>query len=132
MKKELQEKLFEKYPKIFAQRHLPKTESAMCYGIGCGDGWYDLIDTLCMNIQTYTDFNNKKVAKKSNNWGATMIPPNYNRIKCEAKQVKSKFGGLRFYIAGGDNFIEGLIKMTESMSRKINEKIEENNDTQSI
>ena len=53
MKTELQEQLFKRYPGIFVQRHLPKTETAMCYGINCPDHWYDLIDMLCHHIQIY-------------------------------------------------------------------------------
>lgn len=33
-----------------------------------------------------------------------------------AEQVKEKFGGLRFYYRGGDEFIHGLCSMAESMS----------------
>lgn len=33
-----------------------------------------------------------------------------------AEQVKEKFGGLRFYYYGGDEYIEGLVAMAESMS----------------
>jgi hypothetical protein len=31
-------------------------------------------------------------------------------------QVKEKFGGLRFYYNGGDDYIRGLASMAESMS----------------
>ena len=34
----------------------------------------------------------------------------------EAMQVKEKFGGLRFYYSGGDNYIDGVTSMAESMS----------------
>ena len=98
MKKELQEQLFDNYPKIFIRRHLPKTESAMCYGIQCPDYWYDLIDTLCAKIQEYAD---------------------QKCIICEANQVKTKFGGLRFYVTYSDPYIKGLIAMAEMMSFKI-------------
>ena len=53
MKKEFEDKLFEKYPKIFRQKDLPKTATCMCWGIATGDGWYDLIDTLCHKIQIH-------------------------------------------------------------------------------
>lgn len=33
-----------------------------------------------------------------------------------AQQVKEKFGGLRFYYDGGDEYIHGLVAMAESMS----------------
>lgn len=60
MKKELQEQLFQKYPKIFRQKDLPMTQTAMCWGIECGDGWYMLIDELCKCLQFDTDNNNFK------------------------------------------------------------------------
>lgn len=33
-----------------------------------------------------------------------------------ATQVKEKFGGLRFYYCGGDDFVHGVISMAEHMS----------------
>ena len=100
MNQELQEKLFQKYPKIFRQRNLDKTKTAMCYGIQCPDHWYDLIDILCSQIEKYTE---------------------RKEIVCEAMQVKEKFGGLRFYAAETDDYIDGLIAMSESLSYKIKE-----------
>ena len=34
-------------------------------------------------------------------------------------QVKEKFGGLRFYIDGGNNYIDGMISLAEDMSYRI-------------
>jgi hypothetical protein len=100
MKIELQEQLFKNYPKIFVRRHLPKTHTSMCYGIQCSDRWYDIIDTLCASIQSYAD---------------------QNGLICEANQVKSKFGSLRFYVTYSDPYIKGLLTMAEMMSLKIKE-----------
>lgn len=100
MKQELQESLFNKYPLIFARRHMPKTHSAMCYGIQCPDRWYDLIDALCAEIKKYSD---------------------EYCIMVEANQVKTKFGGLRFYVTFSDAYIKGLLAMAEIMSIKIKE-----------
>lgn len=33
-----------------------------------------------------------------------------------ATQIKEKFGGLRFYYMGGDNYVRGLVAMAETMS----------------
>ena len=106
MKAELQQKLYEKYPNIFRQKDLDKTVTAMCWGISCGDGWYDLIDTLCENIQ------NRIVNANRNK-------PEEEHLVCEAVQVKEKFGGLCFYTYGGDEYIDGLVSMAESMSYHI-------------
>ena len=100
MKQELQENLFKAYPKIFARRHMSKTHSAMCYGIQCPDRWYDLIDTLCAAIRKYSD---------------------ERCIMVEANQIKTKFGGLRFYVTFSDPYIKGLLAMAEMMSLKIKE-----------
>jgi len=82
MRKELDEKLCAKYPKIFANRNGDKRKTLMCWGFSCGDGWYWLLDRLCSNLQWDTDKNNRD--------------EKYPQIV--AMQVKEKFGGLRFYV----------------------------------
>jgi hypothetical protein len=77
------------------------TTTAMCWGISCGDGWYNILDQLCHNIQSHTDWQNRETVKVS---------------QVVASQVKEKFGGLRFYYNGGDDYIHGLTTMAESMS----------------
>ena len=106
MKAELQDKLYAAYPNIFVQKDLDMTKTAMCWGISCGDGWYDLIDELCANIQNHVEnFNRNK--------------PEEARMVCQATQVKEKFGGLCFYTYGGDEYIDGMISFAESMSYRI-------------
>lgn len=97
MKKELQDKIFDKYPKIFRQKDLPMTQTAMCWGLDCGDGWYKIIDRLCDTIQSYIDNNGKP--------------------QVEATQVKEKFGTLSFYVENTNEFIYGMIALAENMSR---------------
>lgn len=99
MKTELQNKLFEKYPKIFAQKDLGPKETLMCFGISCGDGWYWLIDNLCSHLQFHTDKN--------------------NRSQVEATQVKEKFGGLCFYTQNRDDYFAGCIRFAEHLSLSI-------------
>ena len=109
MKPELQNKLFEKYPKIFRQKDLPMDQTCMCWGIDTGDGWYNILDTLCGQIQNHLEHNLKK-------------DQDPNLFNVEAIQVKEKFGGLRFYHSGGDDFIEGLVWMAEAVSIRICEE----------
>lgn len=110
MKKELEEKLFKKYPKIFRQKDLSMAETCMCWGIGTGDGWYNLIDMLCSQLQFNTDKNK------------------YPQV--EAVQVKEKFGTLRFYynvlskkedkyFERHSGVIEGLVDFAEFLSGSI-------------
>lgn len=101
MKKELDEKLVEKYPKIFKDRYGDMKETAMCWGIDCDDGWYWLIDQLCQSIQFSID--NDHPAPE----------------QVVAEQVKEKLGGLRFYVPKSSDQISGMIRIAQSMSYSI-------------
>lgn len=100
MREELEDKLFDKYPDIFADRHLPMTQTCMCWGIDCGDGWYDLIDRLCAKIQKIIDDD-----------------PALKGVY-KAVQVKEKWGGLRFYMNYHHDEAEKYIGEAEEESEK--------------
>ena len=102
MKTELQNELIEKYPKIFADINKKPTESLMCFGCECGDGWYELINSLCNALQNTTD--------------------EYKEPQVVAFQVKEKFGTLRFYCNGTTDMQYSLIGMAENLSSKICEQ----------
>lgn len=158
MKKELDEALCKKYPKIFRDRHAKMTYTAMCWGFECGDGWYNIIDQLCRNMQWHIDQSRKtrardlrynraltralkgdvrslemyftfkktdtepdEYAKKSAAQVLAKEKPQFREVSksCPqviASQVKEKFGTLRFYYYGGDDYCRGLENMAESMS----------------
>jgi hypothetical protein len=101
MREELDRQLVEKYSKIFANRYADMRTTAMCWGFEHGDGWYPIIDSLCGNIQNHIDWQTKQ--------GKT-VP------QVVATQVKEKFGTLRFYYDGGDDVIDGMVRMAESWS----------------
>ncbi len=56
MRQELDAALCAKYPKMMAQRNLHMTETCMCWGFECGDGWYNIIDSLMGSIQHHIDW----------------------------------------------------------------------------
>jgi hypothetical protein len=153
MKQELDEQLCKKYPKIFKNRHASMQETCMCWGFECGDGWYNIIDQLCANIQHHINWIRKcragalvynRVLKRALNgdtagleWYHTyegalprivnkrvddsIYDAEYRTVveKCHqvvVEQVKEKFGSLSFYYTGGDNTIDGMVRMAESMS----------------
>ena len=97
--------LCEKYPEIFRDRFESPSNSAMCYGFECDDGWFTLIDRLCACLQN--EF-------KSCSYGKS--EEEKQELQPVAAQVKSKFGGLRFYIEGGNETMYGMIRMAESLS----------------
>ena len=108
MKQELDKLLCEKYPKMMVNRNKPMQETCMCWGFECGDGWYNILDQLMGNIQHHIDWNNKNFEK-----GYTQ----YKQVpQVTLDQVKEKFGTLRFYYTGGDDGIDGMVRMAESMS----------------
>ena len=107
MKQENDEYLCKVFPKMTANRNLPMTETAMCWGFECGDGWFPLINQLMSNIQHHLDWKNKD---------SEVVP------QVTLDQVKEKFGTLRFYYTGGDDYIRGMVAMAEAMSGILCEK----------
>lgn len=90
MEPELEEKLFSAHPILYRDRDKTPLETLICYGIDCDNGWFDILMLLSDQIENYNrqDPDNPVVAT----------------------QVKSKFGELRFYIHGGDDYIADLIE----------------------
>lgn len=115
MDDKLQNKLFKKYPSIFQDRKKSIKESCMPWGISTGDGWFNLIDSICSSLKNI----------ENNNKG----------IKIIAEQVKQKFGTLRFYyridgsperaIEGVNQInrihgqVDGIMMLAHFMSEKI-------------
>lgn len=62
------------------------------FGFECGNGWFSIMNAIGMSFQ---DTN----------------PP-------VASQVKEKFGTLRFYTDGNDDFADGVIDMAERLSAR--------------
>ena len=107
MTDELEKKLIEKYPKIFADCGKDETVSCMAFGLECGDGWYYLLDTLCEAL-TYTfttsvridEEDGKRLGIKPTSWSDDPKPIYYFKVEAPqviADQVKEKVGTLRFY-----------------------------------
>ena len=100
--------LIDKYPKIFETGAGLENEPFSHYHFECDDGWFDLINTLCRAIQGHVDWKVRNMDKES-----------AEEFQVVAGQVKEKFGSLRFYVSGGDDYIAGLITMAESVSGMI-------------
>ena len=111
MSPENDKKLCEKYPKIFAQRGGSMLETCMFWGLAVGDGWYDLIDSLCLCLQHHAD--NAPLGTKPETYGWS------EDAQAVAAQVKEKFGSLRFYTDGGDAVTYGMIQLAEVLSARI-------------
>ncbi len=101
MRKELDEALCAKYPEIFRDRNGDMRETAMCWGFECGDGWYNIIESVCTLVVNHNS--NQKLN-------------NLPEVEFIATQVKEKYGTLRFYYYGGDDYIDGVVSMAEYLS----------------
>lgn len=130
MREELDKKLCEKYPLIFRDRNGNMRETCMVWGFSHSDGWYDIIDKMCWRIQQHIDNSHKRI-EWTEQWNERVNDPDYEWTAFSAReerpipepveqvvaiQVKEKFGGLRFYYAGGDDYIRGVVDMAEEMS----------------
>ena len=119
MREELDKLLCVKYPKMMVNRNLPMTETCMCWGFDCGNGWFNILDQLMGNIQHHIDWK-----EKQRNWAIEWNKEHPNELRevpelvpqVTLDQVKEKFGTLRFYYTGGDDIIDGMVRMAESMS----------------
>jgi hypothetical protein len=74
-------KLYDRFPALYAEHSLPMTQTCMCWGFECDNGWFDLIWMLSLALEDESKQSNAPIV---------------------AQQVKEKFGGLRFYISGNE------------------------------
>jgi|LauGreDrversion4_2_1035121.scaffolds.fasta_scaffold37253_2 hypothetical protein len=90
----------EKYPAMYANPY---------GGICVGEGWWPIIETLSQAIQSNIDWRNKRAAQHPD--------LGYKSVKqVTVAQIKEKFGGLRFYYDGGDEYIAGMVSMAEYLA----------------
>jgi hypothetical protein len=137
MRQELDEALCAKYPLIFRDRNADMRTTAMCWGICTGDGWYNILDTLCSLLtskyrQAKDRYEHKKEVFESGKpppWSKKLYTAEEvekSRLDMEeeaakvptAVQVKEKFGGLRFYVQAATDEHYNYITFAESMSYK--------------
>ena len=108
--------LIEKYPNLFVNKD-NKNEPIGCYGIECNDGWKEILSSLCFMIAQHErniEGNNKYLISQNRE------PVEYEPVKFT--QIKEKFGGLRVYYYGGNEYVRGLVGMAECWSYNTCEK----------
>ena len=115
MDQELQNQLFEKYPDLFSNKDKDIMSSCMAWGIEAGNGWHDIISSVCWMIKQHED--NVKWQTEYKQKTDPEYQSDYFPVKFD--QVKEKYGGLRLYFSGGDEYVEGLVSMGEAMSYKV-------------
>lgn len=97
MTPELEHKLVERYIALFRDYGKSPQESCMAWGCEHSDGWHGIIKSMCASIDAH-------------------IKHSKEPIDFKFTQIKEKFGTLRIYTEGADDFICGVIRMAENMS----------------
>jgi hypothetical protein len=135
MKEELALKLNADYPEIFLFYNF---RGKGYFVFECGDGWYNILNTLFAEIthtikHNNTNFNRVMEAQDMIDNGYMEQVPSFMRDRIEAlkngngnwpeemefpvvQQVKEKFGTLNVYVKGWDERIQDLISFAEAMS----------------
>lgn len=115
MDQELENKLYEKYPNLFSNKDKDVRSSCMAFGCEHGDGWYEILSSLCFMVKQHEDndrWRTEYKQKENPDYVSEYVPVKFD-------QIKEKFGGLRIYFSGGDEYIEGLVSMAESFSYQV-------------
>jgi len=91
----------EKYPKMLVTPY---------GGFAISEGWWHIVDNLMGHIQHHIDW-----SVKNHQWDLENDKKNVRPVcsQVTVNQIKEKFGGLRFYYSGGDEYIYGLVSMAE-------------------
>jgi len=114
------------------------------FGLECENGWFMLLDELMSNIQNhirnYNDSADKSLKNKKieniikyfinhSSFNSLkrkffiklldIFPKGRPHLKFKVTQIKEKFGGLCFYYYGGDDVIDGMVYLAESLSYNI-------------
>lgn len=100
MKSELEKQLFDDFPQLFQGKDKPPTESLMCFGCDCGDGWYGLIREVCEQIM-------ETLSKTQNSKDFCFF------------QIKEKYGQLRIYVSDYSDEIAEILDKAEEKSATI-------------
>lgn len=65
---------------LYCQKDLPMSETCMCWGWECGEGWYNALRKASCRLEALN-----------------MLCYDKYKVRIQADQVKEKFGTLRFY-----------------------------------
>jgi hypothetical protein len=87
--------LIAKYPRLFSQTQYLEFH----------DGWLDLVTSICYTINSHEKALEQKCKE--------------NVDYVVFQQLKEKFGVLRVYYMGGDEYIHGAVRMAENYSSKV-------------
>jgi len=100
MRNELDIKLMKRFGFLYRDRSRPMTETCMCWGFDCGDGWFDILWKLSTDIEALLE-----------------TIPEKDRDNFAVNQVKEKFGGLRYYCSAPPAISEKIFDLVDKAER---------------
>lgn len=90
-----EKRMKEKYPKLLSGRY---------GGFAVGPGWWPILEALCNQIHNHVEWKQNQLEKYQRGDGCLDVTVN---------QIKEKFGELRFYYSGGNDTVDGMVRMAE-------------------
>lgn len=105
MNKANQEKIFSSCPTIFRHRFDGPDKNLRWLGFRCGDGWFELILELSINLETIV-----KTQQIEHGLSGKYLP--------WVVQIKEKFGGLNYYMSAQNDEMRDLIHAAGQRSEK--------------
>lgn len=134
MTPEKEQALYDAFPRFFRQKDLSMQETCMCWGICCGDGWYDIIYQCAEKIEAeyqrlassppidnLEPESKVKIRRGPGNMLEGTFETKTEQLQDgfgEAAQVKEKFGGLRIYLDSGSKMMYQAIEEAEAEALK--------------
>lgn len=110
-----------RFPKLYADRHASMRSTAMCWGFDVGPGWKDLIFKLSEKLEPLIEALGPDYpcyCGESKDAHPVEHCSEYKPSWPRASQVKTKFGGLRFYMTCETEEMGDLISEAERVSHE--------------
>lgn len=102
MKKALEAQIYLQCPLLFRKKSAGLHENLMLFGFDCGEGWYEILEGLCLSIEAYSH----GLLDQGRSMDA--LP--------SAAQVKEKWGLLTVYVDNSDEYVQTLIQTASGRS----------------
>jgi hypothetical protein len=94
----LTQALYDEFPDLYSGHKKPATDTSMCWGVQCGDGWFILLRKLSIQLTEYA-----------------LTRADY---RLEAVEVKGKAGDLGFELAVVTDWTQTCIAATRLRARE--------------
>lgn len=90
MRNELDDRLCRRFPVLYQDRRAPMTQTCMCWGFDCGDGWFEIIWQLSLAIESELNYSwiqkrmfllKKRLSRRWNDLIYRLSPPAWDKTE---------------------------------------------------